>query len=172
MKRLGFVLAIVVCGITTYVHAGQLGTYTFPQKGQTPEQQKSDETSCTQWATDQTGINPAVLEYQQKEAQSAQQQAAATQQASQPSAGRRIAKTAARGAALGAINNNMDDGGGKGAAMGATVGLAKAKDAKQEQQVQGAVNGANAKSQKVQEDTQKYIRAFSACMEGKGYSVK
>jgi hypothetical protein len=172
MKRLWFVLIIVVCGITTYVYAGQMGTYAFPQKGQSPEQQKTDENSCAQWAADQTGLNPAVLQYQQEEAMAGQQQAAATQQASQPSTGMRIAKTAMRGAALGGISNSMDDGAGKGAAMGAAIGVAKARDVKKEQQVAGVVDGANAKSDKVQADTQTYLRAYTACMEGNGYSIR
>jgi len=172
MKKMFFVLAIVVCSMTMEAYAGEFGTYAFPQKGQTPEQQKADEGTCAQWSADQTGLNPAVLKYQQEEANAGQQKAAATQQASQPTMGRTIAKTAVRGAALGGINNSMDDGAGKGAAMGAAVGLAKSRDAKQQQQVAGAVNGANAKSQKVQADTQTYLRAYSACMEGKGYSIR
>ncbi len=170
MRTMGLVLLLGLFVGNAY--AGDFGTFAFPQKGQTAEQQKTDETFCSQWSTQQTGINPAVLKYQQEEVQAVQQQASATVQASQPSAGRRVVKTAARGAALGGIANSMDDGAGKGAALGATVGLMKAKDAKQEQQVAGVVDNANAKTQKVQADTQTYLKAYSACMEGKGYSIR
>ncbi len=172
MKKQWLVLVLLLSVMSVCAYAANLGTYAFPQKGQTPEQQKTDENACAQWASDQTNLNPAVLEYQQEEANKMQQEASATQQANEPGVGRRIGKTALRGAALGAINKSMDDGAGKGAAMGAAVGLAKAKDAKQSQAVEGTVKGANAKLEKVQTDVQKYIRAYSACMEGKGYSIK
>jgi len=172
MKKQLFFSGLALCVMSVYAYAGDFNTFAFPQKGQTPEQQKEDEGFCTKWSGDQTGLNPEVLKYQQKEAASSQQQAAATEQASQPGAGRTIGRTALRGVALGAINGNMDDGAGKGAAMGAAMGISKARTAGKEQQVQGVVANANAATQKVQADTQTYLKAYSACMEGKGYSIR
>ncbi|MCG9729642.1 hypothetical protein L1D44_07240 [Shewanella sp. Isolate13] len=39
----------------TSVYAEQ---YVFPEKGQSPQQQASDEASCNKWAIEQTGYNP------------------------------------------------------------------------------------------------------------------
>ena len=38
------------------LHAQQ---FTYPAKGQSPEQQKKDEAECGKWATGQTGYDPA-----------------------------------------------------------------------------------------------------------------
>jgi len=33
--------------------------YVYPAKGQTPQQQKTDESACYTWAVEQTGFDPA-----------------------------------------------------------------------------------------------------------------
>ena len=33
--------------------------YVYPAKGQSPDQQKKDESACYQWAVQQTGIDPS-----------------------------------------------------------------------------------------------------------------
>jgi hypothetical protein len=170
MRKQWLIMTLIFCALGGYAFAGDMGTYAFPQKGQTPEQQKTDETSCAQWATDQTGLNPAVLQYQQQEAQAAQQKASV--EANNPRTGRRVGRAAVTGAALGSMNKSMDDGAGKGAAMGATLAVAKRRGEKVEDQAQAPLKEANAKSQKVQGDTQEYVKAYCACMEGKGYSIR
>jgi hypothetical protein len=169
MKRILFVALIVFCGITVNVYAAGIETYAFPQKGQTAEQQKQDEGYCATWAKDKTGLDPALLQSKEQEA-AAQQQAA--QQSAAPNKGRNLLRTAATGAALGGINNSMDDGAGKGAVAGVAVAASRNRAQSQEQAAQGAVNSANAQAQNVQADSQKYLKAYSACMEGKGYSIR
>ena len=41
--------------------AGQAGAqqFVYPAKGQSPQQQKSDEAACYTWAVQQTGFDPA-----------------------------------------------------------------------------------------------------------------
>jgi hypothetical protein len=170
MRKKWLILTLAFCAIGGYAFASDMGTYAFPQKGQTPEQQKTDETSCAQWATDKTGLNPAVLQYQQQEVQAAQQKASA--EANNPRTGRKLGRAAATGAALGAMNIGMDVGAGKGAAMATTLAVSKRRGEKVEEQAQAPLKEANAKSQKVQADAQEYTRAYCACMEGKGYSIR
>ena len=165
-----FMAIVFVCSISSFVYAGQMGTYAFPQKGQSPEQQTQDEGGCAQWATGQTGLNPAVLQYQQQEVQADLQ--TASQQANKPQMGRRLGRAALTGAAMGSMDKEMKDGAGKGAAMMATMGASKAMGEKQEQKAQAPLNAANSKAAKVEADTQTYVRAYSACMEGKGYSIR
>ncbi len=173
MKKQWLVLVLLLSVMSVCAYAASLGTYAFPQKGQTPEQQKTDENACAQWASDQTGLNPAVLEYQQKEAMAAQQQAVQQQQkAASTGTIRRIGRAALTGAALGGIDNGMDDGAGKGAVMGLTAATSQSIAKSKEQKIQAGIDSADAQSQQVQADTQKYLRAFSACMEGKGYSIR
>jgi len=164
------IAAMVLVALCQCAYASDLGAYAFPQKGQTQEQQAQDESGCAQWAKGQTGLDPAVLQYQQQQAMATQQQAA--QQASNPRVARKLGRAALTGAALGGINNNMDDGAGKGATMGVTLGASRALAQRKDNQVQSAVNGANAQAQQSQADSQKYMRAYCACMEGKGYSIR
>jgi len=169
MKRIFFIFAIIGFCMATTVYAAGIDTYAFPQKGQTAEQQQQDEGFCVQWAQDQTGIDLAVLKYKQQEAAEEQQKA---QEASASRAGRPLLRTAATGAALGGISNNMDDGAGKGAVAGVTLAASRARTHSLEQKRQGVVDTANAKEQNVQADSEKYTKAYSACMEGKGYSIR
>jgi hypothetical protein len=67
------------------------------------------------------------------------------------------AKGAAVGAAVGAIAGDAGKGAGAGAAVGGVAGRRRSKRAQQEAQASA------------QND---WARAFAACMEGKGYSVK
>lgn len=169
MKRLWFALVVMMLGVATNTYAGDLDTYAFPQKGQTADQQKQDEGFCTQWAQEQTGLDLTLLKYKQEEATKAQQQA---EQQSSNSRGRPLLRTAATGAALGGIENNMDDGAGKGAVKGVTVAASRSRTRAAEQKTQGAVNAANTQASSVQADSEKYTKAYSACMEGKGYSIR
>jgi hypothetical protein len=168
LKRLT-VSTVFFFGWVTFVYAGAMGTYAFPQKGQTQEQQAQDETNCAQWAQSQTGLNPAVLQYQQQQAMANQQQA---QTAAKPNAVRTLGRAALTGAALGGINNNMDDGAGKGAVMGLTVGASRTIAQSRDAQAQAQVDSANAQAQQAQGASQEYVRAYCACMEGKGYSIR
>jgi hypothetical protein len=42
--------------------------YVYPAKGQTPQQQKNDESACYTWAVQQTGFDPAKPPPQQQAA--------------------------------------------------------------------------------------------------------
>ena len=129
----------------------------YPAKGQSMQQQSQDEAQCNAWAKQSTGIDPAVV-------------------ASSPpppptgpavGGGQRLggaAAGAAGGAALGAIGGKP----GKGAAAGAVVGtMAGGHQARQQQAAQ------NRQAQAQQQDLiQTYYRAYGACMEGRGYTIK
>ena len=161
-------VVFVLCA-GSFAYAG-MGTYAFPQKGQTPEMQQQDEQGCAQWASDQTGINPAVLQYKQQEAQADLQKGA--EEANKPRVVRKLGRVALTGAAVGSMNENMNSGAGKGAAMAATVGASRMLGQRADQKAQAPLNEANAKAGQVQAETEQYVRAYSACMEGKGYSIR
>ena len=118
----------------------------YPAKGQSSQQQQKDDGQCYSWAKTNTGIDPAVV--------------AQTPPPQSKPGGERL-KGAARGAVVGEV---VGDNPGGGAAAGAIVGGAKArkKEAAQQQQAQAQ------KSQTM--DT--FYRAYGACMEGRGYTVK
>ncbi|MCK5872836.1 MAG: hypothetical protein KAG26_08420 [Methylococcales bacterium] len=136
-----------------------LGLHVFPANNQDQATQEVDEAECYKWAINQTGydpINPTVVQAEQVDT------------SADGTAVKSSARSAAGGAAIGAIAGDA----GKGAAIGATVGGVRgirAKKGGDAQQQQANDQAAATVSGDLKTD---YNNAFSACMEGKGYSVK
>lgn len=133
--------------------------YVFPAKGQSKNQQKKDEFECYKWAVEQSGIDPLNLP---------KTQAAPVQTGPDGSAVKGAAKGAVAGAAIGAIAGDAGKGAAIGAAAGGMGGISKGRQ-KQGQQQQQAQADAAAKDKAMKESFQK---AFSVCVEGKGYTIK
>ena len=137
----------------------KLGFYVFPGNDETQAQQKADEYACYEWAIEQSGIDPLNLP---------------TVEAPPPQAGPSggAVKGAARGAAVGAAVGGITGDAGESAAVGATLGAVKGRRAgkqAQAQQNQQAEASAAAKEEQMKDS---YKKAFSVCMEGKGYTIK
>ena len=175
MKRIVFtaVAILLIVQVPTRVHAqsaqksvaSAIGVYVFPAAGQDASTQSQDEAQCYSWAVKNTGIDPNQV------AQQSQQAAAAPPPPSGATPGSG-ARGAARGAAGGALIGGIAGDAGKGAAIGAATGAVvnrsrsrRANDQAQAQQAQSAQSGGAA-----QMDT--FKKAFSACLEGKKYTVK
>lgn len=153
--------------------ANTLEMYVFPAAGQAPEQQSKEETECYRWAVANSGVDP--FEVQKQQAAQAQQAQAAQQQASQAGQGSG-ARGALRGAAAGALIGEIaDDDPGKGAAYGAAAGAIAGRrrgQVTQHQAQQQAQSQAQQAQQATQQQIQNFKKAFSVCLEGKGYLVK
>jgi hypothetical protein len=151
--------------------SSSLGVFVFPAKGQAPEQQSNDETACFGWAKTQTGIDPLAIK---------PQVAATTQPSSTSNAGSgAVAKGAVGGAVMGTAVGAIAGNTGKGAAIGATMGVFSGAGARHQakqqaaaQQQQAAAQQQQAAQASVAEQKATYNRAFAACLEGKGYTVK
>jgi uncharacterized protein YcfJ len=129
----------------------------FPAKGQSAAQQQKDETYCYAWAKKQTGYDPAH----------------ATQYAAAPPPqheGERV-RGAARGAAGGAIIGAIAGGAGAGAAIGAVAGT-MAGGARQRRKQDNYEQATSQQQHAADQQKQQYQRAYGACFEGKGYTVK
>jgi len=135
-----------------------LGVIVFPSKNQSATTQSGDESFCFNWAKSNTGIDPMNIHPPAAPAptQSTQQ---AVNSAGQGARVKGAAGGAAAGAAIGAIAGDA----GQGAA-------AKKQAAAQQEQAQA--NAASQSQAQVAEIKATYNKAYSACMEGKGYSVK
>src|SRR5580700_620040 len=164
--------------------AKSIGMFAYPKNKQNADQQLKDESECYGSARQNTGVDPQAPA---PTGPSAQQQQAAQQQAAQQ-AGKDVSKGgtvkgaaggAAGGAAIGAIAGDA----GKGAAIGATVGAisgrrkqrtaeekAKEQATQQTAQAQQQAQAQAHSQQKGASDT--FKRAFSACMDARGYSVQ
>jgi hypothetical protein len=133
--------------------------YVFPSKGQSQQQQKKDEFECYKWAMEQSGVDPLNLP---------KVEAAPAQTGPTGKAVGGAAKGAAAGAAIGAITGDA----GEGAAVGAVVGgLAGRRQGKQMQAQANQQSQANAAATEAQ-IKESFVKAFSVCIEGKGYTVK
>ncbi len=168
--------------VPSFSAAQKVGMYVFPAKSQTHDQQLIDESECYDLARQQSGVNPemaAPAAPTQGEMQAAQQQGAAS--AHQVKGGR--LRGAARGAAGGAMVGAIAGDAGKGAAIGATVGTMhggmKQRQTNASLKQSGAAQGGAQLQQQYQAEMadydkqiESYKRAFSACLDSRGYSVK
>jgi hypothetical protein len=129
----------------------------YPAKGQSAKQQSKDDGECYGWAKQNTGIDPAVVA-----------QTPPPHSTGPAVGGGERAKGALRGAAGGAVIGGITGDAGQGAAVGAAVGtMAGGHRARQNQQAQ------NQQAQNQQQQTiDTFYRAYGACMEGRGYTVK
>jgi hypothetical protein len=168
MKKILIASALIGCSIgfaqtpaaTTHTSfAKSLGIYIFPAKNQDQATQDKDDADCYRWAVEQSGvdpINPPKVE------------AAKVDTAPDGTAVKGAARGAAAGVAIGAIAGDA----GKGAAIGAVAGGLAGRRAKVagDAHQQQANNQAAAQQQTAMTDS--FKKAYTACMEGKGYTVK
>jgi hypothetical protein len=145
------IVSVVLVGTLIGAPAVAQQLIVYPAKGQSAQQQRKDEGECYVWARDRTGIDPT-----------AGTSAPPPQQ--QPTGA--VARGAARGAVGGAIIGEVSGGSaGTGAAAGAVLGGVKGA-ARQQRSQQQAAQQAQASAM------QQFQRAYGACLEGRGYTVK
>ncbi len=136
--------------------------FIYPAKGQDEAQQEKDKFECYGWAKKESAFDPMAPP--EVTAPPPQQQ-----QTGSPVGG--AARGAARGAAVGAIAGDA----GKGAAIGAGVGGARRVARNSQAQRQNAANQEQyVADQKAAYEAKRatYNRAYSVCLEGRGYTVK
>jgi len=136
-----------------------LGLYVFPTNDQDQETQDADELACYRWAKEQSGVDPM---------NPPEVQAAQADQSLDGSGVRGAAGGAAAGAAIGAIAGDA----GEGAAIGAILGGIRGNRARRARQAREQQANDMSAAITEQELMNNFKKAFSACMEGKGYTVK
>jgi hypothetical protein len=140
----------------------------FPAQGQSEAQMEQDKFACYNWAKGQTGFDPMQMPTASSPPPSQQQE----------SVGGSMLKGGIAGGAGGAIIGGIA-GGSRGARKGAAIGgltggaLGGMHSSSQNRQIE------QQRQQWEQEQTRQYLqqrntynRAYSACLEGKGYTVK
>ena len=137
--------------------------FIYPEKGQSQEQMEKDKFECYSWAKGQTGFDP--MEVPTATAPPPEQQA------QQGGVGRGAVRGAAVGVTAGAIAGDAGKGAAIGAASGALVGGMRRRDQQRSQQ-QAEQQWAQEQSAQYQQRRSSYDRAYGACLEGRGYSVK
>ena len=158
MQKYVNTLAGVVVMLLSTAGWAQSEMVIYPTKNQTKEQQDKDNFECYGWAKQQSGFDPVAPPT--ASAPPPQQQA--------PKGG--VGRGALRGAAVGGIVDGSD-GAKTGAAAGAVVGGVRRRDQRRQQQVEQQQYEQQQAAQ-YQGDRDSYNRAYAACMDGRGYSVR
>ena len=142
---------------TTQIMASDL--YVYPAKGQSKDQQNKDEYECYQWAKGDTGFDPMATPTTSTSAPSTQQRQGG------------VVRGGLLGAAVGGIAGGSSSDAGKGAVIGGLLGGVRqrsqnvsAQQERQQWEQQEASRYANNRNN--------YNRAYAACLEGRGYTVK
>lgn len=150
--RSGFVAAALLLSVS--LSAQDLVVY--PAKGQSQDQQEQDQFQCYTWARDRTGFDPMEVP-----------RASSAEPEQKGGAGRGALGGAAAGALVGAIAGDTKQGALIGGALGGLTGGARRassnKDRQQWEQQQ---------AQQYAQRRNEYNRAYAACLEGRGYTVK
>jgi len=148
--------------------SSQLGVYVFPAKGQSGEQEQLDQLHCYDWARNQTHLDPLA------QPASPPVVVGSPPPPNPPPTGHTAARGAAGGALVGAIAGNAGAGAAIGAGAGAIRG-SRQNQAAQEQQAahQQAVSDAQQQAaDQAAAQRHQFNKAFGACLDGKGYTVK
>jgi predicted lipid-binding transport protein (Tim44 family) len=169
MKRaMHLVISLLVLAVVVGPALAQ-DFYIYPNKGQSQEQLEKDKFECYSWAKQNTGFDP--METPRASEPPPPKQA-------QGSVGGGVVRGGAGGGLLGAGVGAIA-GGKKGAKKGLAIGAVSG----------GAIGGVRSHSQQkkdqqaqqqwAQQQTNQYMqkrngynRAYSACLEGRGYTVK
>lgn len=172
VQRAAVASATVVLAVaTTLVQAGPPSLSSnpanlaiFPTRGQSPEQQKADESAAYDWASQQTKWDP----YQAKAV--LDQQGHTSAEAASAARGGAV-KGAAGGALLGVTIGAIAGDAGKGAAIGAaTTGLTGGMRSRRAVKAAGGDSAAAVAA--FQQQFGVWTRNYMAAMEAKGYTVR
>jgi hypothetical protein len=159
MNRMKYPIAGLIALMCQPVFAQEQEPIIYPAKGQSDAQQQKDKGECGTWATQNTGVDPLAI----AQAQTSQSEASAPR-------GERV-KGAARGAAAGAAIGAIAGDAGKGAGVGAATGTVAAGSRQRRKGRAGDAAAAQDK-QNAKDALATYARAYHACLEGRGYTVK
>ena len=142
--------------------------YFYPNKGQSTEQQSRDHYACYNWAVDQTGFDPSASSIIPEQR---------VRVVPMPPPGQDTIIMSIAGAVLGALI-----GGPRHAAQGALIGAAggamagAASDISRQESArqleEAYANSNQARDVHKEKKALEFRRAMSACLEGRGYTVK
>jgi hypothetical protein len=140
--------------------------YFYPTRGQSAQQQDRDRYECYLWSVKQTGFDPSrpnLAPHQRFNVV-----------VTSPPPGYETSVGAATGAVLGAVVSRPGreaEGAAVGAIAGAMVGAAS-EAARQQETERARSAAAGQRDSHLEQQAANYRRAMTACLEGRGYTVK
>jgi len=133
--------------------------YIYPAKGQSSEQQDKDKFECYTWARNDTGFDPMAPPTTTTAAPSSQKKSGGA------------VRGGLGGAALGAIIGDSSKSAGRGAIAGGLIGGVR-QSSHNRQVEQDRQQWEQRESANYSNNRNNYNRAYSACLEGRGYTVR
>ena len=133
--------------------------YIYPAKGQSSEQQDKDKFECYNWAKKDTGFDPMAVPTTSTAPPSSQKKSGG------------IVRGGLGGAALGAIIGDSSKSAKRGAVAGGLIGGVR-QSSQNRQTEQNRQQWEQQESANYANNRNNYNRAYSACLEGRGYTVK
>ncbi len=166
MKQVTFFTLLLFLSIFLAGPAWAQDPIVYPAKGQSKDQMEQDKFQCYTWARDQTGFDPMKVP---------------TATSAPPPKEKEVwgaGKTGVAGAATGAVVGGLAQG-RKGAGRGALIGGAGGallggmrRSGQRDREGQKRQQWEREQANNYARGRNEYNRAFGACMDGRGYSVK
>jgi len=151
-----FAIAAFVAGVLVAPLATAQELYVYPNQGQAKDQQEKDEFDCYRYGRDETGFDPMAVPTATE---------APPEQKGSVLGG--AARGALLGAAVGAVAGDTSKGAAYGAAGGGVMGGMRKNSSKKKQD-----QWEQEQSQNYARNRNNYNRAYAACLEGRGYTVR
>jgi hypothetical protein len=133
--------------------------YIYPAKGQSAEQLDKDKYECYSWAKKDTGFDPMALPTTETAPPKDKKQSGG------------VVRGALGGAVLGAVIGDNSEATKRGAAAGGLIGGVR-QSRKNSANEQERADWENKETANYAKNRSNYNRAYSACLEGRGYTVK
>lgn len=133
--------------------------YIYPAQGQSQDQMDKDKFECYNWAKNDTGFDPMALPTTTTAPPSGQKKSGG------------VAKGALGGAALGAIIGDSSKSAKRGAVAGGLIGGVR-QSSHNRQTDQQRQQWEQQETSRYASNRSNYNRAYSACLEGRGYTVR
>ena len=152
-------ILLVIIGLFFISTMAQADVMVYPKKGQSNDQMEKDKYECYGWAKNKTGFDPMATP------------TASTPPPSDEQKKGGVIKGAAVGAAAGSIFGSSSKNTRNSAYAGAAIGgirQSRQNRKRSEERAQWEQNEANRYANARNE----YNRAYGACLDGRGYSVK
>ena len=140
--------------------------FIYPEKGQSPDQQQKDELDCYTWAKGRTGFDPMAAPTASTSAPLGQEQSVAGGAAKGGLLG------AATGALIGGVTGKSATKGAKAGAVGGGVIGGVSRHQSNSQLEAERQQWAQREANRYAEQRNAYNRAYAACLEGRGYTVR
>lgn len=156
----------LVGGVLVVAPALAKDVFIYPEKGQGPDQQQKDELECYTWAKGQTGFDPMAAPTASSPAPLGQEQSVAGGAVGGSLLG------AATGALIGGVTGKSATKGAKAGAVGGGVIGGVSRHQSNSQLEAQRQQWAQQEAARYAEQRNSYNRAYAACLEGRGYTVR